>query len=76
MKYEFALLKPGIAGFEKKTGYPIGHAPEVTEFEASCHTEARVIAARMFNSVRRIAVEVPKYEGQVIGTPHYNVSRA
>jgi len=76
MKYVLSVFYPGIAGYEKKTNYAIGHPPVETEFEAVTHTEARVTAARMFRSIASTLPTVPKYEGQVIGRPHYNVSRA
>jgi len=66
VKYVLEIHPAGIAGYEKKTGYPIGYPAEKIEFEAQSHTEAAVFARKQFNSVRRM------YEG----TPHFNVSKA
>jgi hypothetical protein len=53
MKYEFTLHLPGIAGYEKRTNYPVAFEPQVTPFEAASHTEAANIAAQMYRDAVR-----------------------
>jgi hypothetical protein len=43
MKYEMAIFKPGLAGFDKK-GQPLGFEPEILTFEASTGAQALQIA--------------------------------
>ncbi len=64
MNFEFILYRPGIVGFEKKSGGPIGYEPEVTTFKANSGTHAMNIGRAM-------------YEKTGLGiTGHFNVSGA
>jgi hypothetical protein len=62
-KYEFVLFRPGISGFHKKSGEPLGFPPEATEFEAKSPTEARTLAMAMY------------YQTGLGFSGHYNISR-
>ena len=48
MKFEITIYRPGIAGYERKTGEPIAFEPVIEHFEAKCATEAENKAAEIY----------------------------
>jgi hypothetical protein len=62
MKYEMAIFKPGLVGFDKK-GQPYGFEPEILTFEANSGAHALHIARAT-------------YKGTGLGVNgHFNVSK-